>query len=93
MEYDALRYYIDGTTDVLFERWFYCSDLGTQLKPIIEQYFASIEHQTGRPGKGSETANVVTHKRSLDRPDVCESTQFNCSRFLSRFFLLCCMHN
>ena len=41
-EKDGLRYFIeeDGkpTLDILFEDWFYCDDLGTQLGPIIKQY-------------------------------------------------------
>ena len=27
-ETDGLRYFVDGKTDILFERWFYCYDLG-----------------------------------------------------------------
>merc|ERR1712127_78532 len=48
-ETDGLRYFMDGSTDVLFERWFYCDDLGSQLKPIIDEYFASDEHKTRQP--------------------------------------------
>ncbi|XP_064402555.1 3-hydroxyanthranilate 3,4-dioxygenase-like [Halichondria panicea] len=51
-ETDGLRYYIDGTTDPLWEEWFYCYDLGTQLGPVIKKYFASDEHKTGRPPPG-----------------------------------------
>ncbi|XP_026551172.1 3-hydroxyanthranilate 3,4-dioxygenase [Pseudonaja textilis] len=51
-ETDGLRYYIGESTDVLFERWFYCEDLGTQLIPIIQEFFSSMEYQTGKPNPG-----------------------------------------
>jgi len=52
-ETDGLRYFVGDTTATLFERWFYCDDLGSQLKPVIEEFFASEEHRTGLPGPGS----------------------------------------
>ncbi|XP_045045420.1 3-hydroxyanthranilate 3,4-dioxygenase isoform X2 [Desmodus rotundus] len=48
-ELDGLRYYMGDTTDVLFEKWFYCEDLGTQLAPIIQEFFSSEQHRTGKP--------------------------------------------
>ncbi|XP_041037430.1 3-hydroxyanthranilate 3,4-dioxygenase [Carcharodon carcharias] len=48
-ELDALRYYVGDSTDVLYEKWFYCEDLGTQLGPIIKEYFCSEEYKTGKP--------------------------------------------
>nr|XP_044628246.1 3-hydroxyanthranilate 3,4-dioxygenase isoform X2 [Equus asinus] len=48
-ELDGLRYYVGDTTDVLFEKWFYCEDLGTQLAPIIQEFFSSEQHRTGKP--------------------------------------------
>ncbi|KAJ6634265.1 hypothetical protein lerEdw1_014097 [Lerista edwardsae] len=48
-ETDGLRYYVGESTDVLFERWFYCDDLGTQLTPIIQEFFSSQQYQTGKP--------------------------------------------
>ena len=36
-EIDGLRYYFDGTTDILWEEWFHCYDLGTQLGPVIKK--------------------------------------------------------
>lgn len=33
---------MDNTTDVLFERWFYCENLGTQLVPVIKEYVICI---------------------------------------------------
>nr|CAC80027.1 3-hydroxyanthranilate 3,4-dioxygenase [Suberites domuncula] len=51
-ETDGLRYYVDGTTDPLWEEWFYCYDLGSQLGPVIKKYFASEEHKNGSPPAG-----------------------------------------
>jgi 3-hydroxyanthranilate 3,4-dioxygenase len=51
-EIDGLRYYVDGTVSPLWEQWFHCYDLGTQLGPVIKSYFASEEHKTGKPPGG-----------------------------------------
>ncbi|XP_069656350.1 3-hydroxyanthranilate 3,4-dioxygenase isoform X2 [Haliaeetus albicilla] len=48
-EIDGLRYYVGESTNVLFEKWFHCEDLGTQLTPIIQQFFNSRQYQTGKP--------------------------------------------
>uniref|UniRef100_A0A7N6AQE8 3-hydroxyanthranilate 3,4-dioxygenase n=1 Tax=Anabas testudineus TaxID=64144 RepID=A0A7N6AQE8_ANATE len=48
-ETDCLRYYVENTTDILFERWFYCQDLGTQLVPVIKEFMASKQNKTGKP--------------------------------------------
>uniref|UniRef100_A0A672GSX4 3-hydroxyanthranilate 3,4-dioxygenase n=1 Tax=Salarias fasciatus TaxID=181472 RepID=A0A672GSX4_SALFA len=48
-ETDCLRYFVDNTTDTLFERWFYCQNLGTQLVPIIKEFMASEQSKTGKP--------------------------------------------
>ncbi|KAM6916046.1 3-hydroxyanthranilate 3,4-dioxygenase [Xenentodon cancila] len=48
-ETDCLRYNVDNTTDILFERWFYCQNLGTQLVPIIKEFMASKQCATGKP--------------------------------------------
>nr|XP_033794842.1 3-hydroxyanthranilate 3,4-dioxygenase [Geotrypetes seraphini] len=48
-ETDGLRYYVGESTDVLFEKWFYCENLGTQLAPIIQEFFSSKQYQTGKP--------------------------------------------
>ncbi|XP_078675341.1 3-hydroxyanthranilate 3,4-dioxygenase-like isoform X1 [Branchiostoma floridae x Branchiostoma belcheri] len=48
-ETDGLRYFVDGTTERLYEKWFHCTDLGAELKPIIEGYFNSTQFKTGKP--------------------------------------------
>ncbi|XP_041107365.1 3-hydroxyanthranilate 3,4-dioxygenase isoform X2 [Polyodon spathula] len=48
-ETDGLRYYVDNSTAVLFERWFYCENLGVQLAPIISEFFSSEQYKTGKP--------------------------------------------
>jgi len=56
-ELDGLRYFVetDGqpTLEPLFEAWFHCTDLGTQLGPIIKNFFASEQHRTGKPLPGT----------------------------------------
>ncbi|XP_044148405.1 3-hydroxyanthranilate 3,4-dioxygenase [Bufo gargarizans] len=48
-EKDGLRYYVENSTEVLFEKWFHCEDLGTQLRPIINEFFNSKQYNTGKP--------------------------------------------
>ncbi|KAG7255005.1 hypothetical protein CRUP_006079 [Coryphaenoides rupestris] len=36
-ETDCLRYYVEDSTELLFEKWFYCENLGTQLVPVIKE--------------------------------------------------------
>merc|ERR1712013_232203 len=70
-ETDGLRYFVEGTTDILFERWFFCDDLGVQLKPVIEEFFASDECKTGVPGPDSVNKNppwVPDSKRVVENP-------------------------
>nr|XP_040035310.1 3-hydroxyanthranilate 3,4-dioxygenase [Gasterosteus aculeatus aculeatus] len=48
-ETDCLRYYVGNTTDTLYEKWFYCENLGTQLVPLIKEFMASEQAKTGKP--------------------------------------------
>uniref|UniRef100_A0A6I8N862 3-hydroxyanthranilate 3,4-dioxygenase n=1 Tax=Ornithorhynchus anatinus TaxID=9258 RepID=A0A6I8N862_ORNAN len=48
-ETDGLRYYVGESTDVLYEKWFHCEDLGKQLIPIIQAFLNSKQHRTGKP--------------------------------------------
>ncbi|CAF1659880.1 unnamed protein product, partial [Adineta ricciae] len=48
-ELDCLRYFQNQSTNRLFERWFHTTDLGIQLKPVIQEFFASEEYRTNQP--------------------------------------------
>ncbi|GBL86780.1 3-hydroxyanthranilate 3,4-dioxygenase [Araneus ventricosus] len=51
-ETDLLRYYIDGTDEILYEKWFHCENL-EELGPLIKEYFNSEAYKTGKPIPGS----------------------------------------
>ncbi|KAK3093548.1 hypothetical protein FSP39_017169 [Pinctada imbricata] len=74
-EKDGLRYYVekDGekTLESLYEEWFHCTDLGSQLGPIIKRFFASEQCKTGKPIEGTIPENppiVLDSKRSIEMP-------------------------
>ncbi|KAJ7388236.1 hypothetical protein OS493_039057 [Desmophyllum pertusum] len=48
-ESDGLRYFCEDGVTPVWEKWFHCDDLGTQLGPLIKEYFASEEYKTGTP--------------------------------------------
>lgn len=54
-EMDGLRWYVRESPrhppPVLYQDWFHCVDLGTQLKPIIESFFASDAHEKNEPAR------------------------------------------
>ncbi|KAH9499640.1 hypothetical protein Btru_074325 [Bulinus truncatus] len=56
-ELDGLRYYQENdgvpTLDSLYEEWFYCTDLGTELGPVIQRFFNSEQYRTGKPLSGT----------------------------------------
>lgn len=67
-ETDALRYYVDNSTDILWERWFYCENLGTQLVPVIKEFFASEEYRTGKPANPPKKAPFPLNTVSVMTP-------------------------
>uniref|UniRef100_A0A914YB84 3-hydroxyanthranilate 3,4-dioxygenase n=1 Tax=Panagrolaimus superbus TaxID=310955 RepID=A0A914YB84_9BILA len=70
-ELDCLRYFIDGTTDTLFERWFHLNDVVKDLPPIIKEFKESEEAKTGKPGpkaKLQEPAYQTDKSRKLADP-------------------------
>ena len=54
-ELDALRWYAkDGSGRVLYEETFHCTDLGSQLRPVIERFNASeASRSDATPAPGS----------------------------------------
>ncbi|ORZ02443.1 3-hydroxyanthranilic acid dioxygenase [Syncephalastrum racemosum] len=43
---DALRWYCSECQEIVYEERFHCTDLGTQLKPIIERFEQSVDLRT-----------------------------------------------
>ncbi len=43
---DHIRWYCDGCGGILHDPQFYLTNLGTQIKPVIEEFFASEELRT-----------------------------------------------
>lgn len=54
-EFDGLRFYTDfGKCDqILWEKYFYCDDLGKDLVPVVQAYMASDESKTMVPSETS----------------------------------------
>jgi 3-hydroxyanthranilate 3,4-dioxygenase len=66
-EIDALRYYVcdfdeseEDANRILWEKWFYCSDLGTQLPPVVQQFKASEQFTSHIPSETSVSSNPPT---------------------------------
>lgn len=49
-ETDCVRWFVPESSNVLYEKWFHCKDLGIELIPLIKNYFASEEYKTKQPG-------------------------------------------
>lgn len=43
---DHMRWYCEQCNEIIYEASFHCLNLGTQLKPVIEDYFASESKRT-----------------------------------------------
>ncbi|GFY48585.1 3-hydroxyanthranilate 3,4-dioxygenase [Trichonephila inaurata madagascariensis] len=51
-EQDCLRYYVDDSDEILYEKWFHCENL-EELGPLIKEYFNSEAYKTGKPIPGN----------------------------------------
>jgi 3-hydroxyanthranilate 3,4-dioxygenase len=69
-ENDALRWYVPNTNKVLYEEVFACTDLGTQLKPVIERYQNSIENTTKIPSKDISPCNEFDRDINLQKYEL-----------------------
>ncbi|KAJ3071986.1 3-hydroxyanthranilic acid dioxygenase [Podochytrium sp. JEL0797] len=43
---DTLRWYCQNCSEILYQESFYCTDLGVQLKPVIDKFAGSAEIRT-----------------------------------------------
>jgi 3-hydroxyanthranilate 3,4-dioxygenase len=68
-EVDGLRWYTDfeNPTEILWEKFFHCGDLGRDLVPVVKAFHASAEKAAGRPSAQS----VCTEE---ERPFVVDTT-------------------
>eukprot|EP00928_Gymnodinium_smaydae_P040658 TRINITY_DN27556_c0_g3_i1.p1 TRINITY_DN27556_c0_g3~~TRINITY_DN27556_c0_g3_i1.p1 ORF type:complete len:343 (-),score=74.06 TRINITY_DN27556_c0_g3_i1:18-1001(-) len=67
-ERDGLRWYVDfeKCEEVLYERYFYCDDLGRDLVPVVQAFKASEACRTGRPREGSVPAGPPAVEQDMD---------------------------
>lgn len=75
-ELDALQWYVPGTNRLLYRETFYCADLGTQLKGVIERFMASEDGQRlaalpsgWRPKDGDADAHQSLRPYPLTEPE------------------------
>ncbi|KFM79662.1 3-hydroxyanthranilate 3,4-dioxygenase, partial [Stegodyphus mimosarum] len=69
-EMDCLRYYVEGSNDILYEKWFHCENL-EELGPLIKEFFASEQYKTGKPIPGTILEDKPVkqdYQRLLDTP-------------------------
>ncbi|KAH8039440.1 hypothetical protein HPB51_007318 [Rhipicephalus microplus] len=53
-EKDCMRFYIDDTCqEILYERWLQCDDLTQKLANLLNEFMASEENRTRKPGPKS----------------------------------------
>ena len=69
-ENDALRWYVPDTNNILYQEVFSCTDLGTQLKPVIERYQQSSENLTKIPSKGLSVTNEFDRDINMQKYDL-----------------------
>jgi len=67
--------------DVLYEKYFHCFNLGTQLKPFIEEFLASEENTSRKPAAGvpnPDTPIKVNNDVTVPTPFELKNALHNC---------------
>lgn len=81
-ELDCMRFYTDDSCqEVLYERWLQCDDLTQKLANLLNEYMASEEHHTKKPGPKSflmKPAYEPDHNVTLEAP-------FSLDRWLDKY--------
>jgi len=66
-EFDALRWYTEDN-NVLYEEWFNCTDLVTQLPVVIKRFFETEQYKTGIPKPMPSPPVMVDTSSTLSTP-------------------------
>ncbi len=69
MYLDSLRWYCEQCKQVVYEESFYCTDLGKQLKPVIDAWAANPERRYLSHSLIVANANPVVFK--MQQNNVC----------------------
>ncbi|CAJ0590707.1 unnamed protein product [Cylicocyclus nassatus] len=75
-EFDCVRYFVEPSTERLFERWFHLQDVVRDLPPLIKAFHASEEFKTGAPGKKSFLVNAPYEPIPLNLVEPINLKQF-----------------
>jgi 3-hydroxyanthranilate 3,4-dioxygenase len=76
-ETDGVKWFVPGTIETLYEKWFYCSDLGVQLIPLIKEYFASDEYKYKSPKDHVLDKSLLPFKLNNVTLDKCKHGAYN----------------
>ena len=77
-EHDGLLWFVPGQTEILYDEYFHCQDLGTELVPAMERFWQSEEYKTKQPRPRGEDNPVLT----VPDPEAEPNRPFDWSKFL-----------
>lgn len=76
-ELDGLRYFVDETNqEILWQRFFHVTNLGKQLVPLIQEFFASEEFTTRKPSPDMPPSAWETDTTTLLAPPFPLASRF-----------------